>query len=495
MNQNQTIIAILLAVVLLLSAGTVGIVYAGLGPLSNDSGDELQGTDQQSLDVTEVSDDGIVITDGDADDEREDDDATVDIDGDSFDVSDLDAPNRVFVDDTVTVSATIENPNDENTTQPVEFRFDGDLVDRRNVTIEANESLTVEIELSTEDVPPARYIHGFLTAEKGELDTIRVIPFADIDFDDQDSDGTAVVVDSVTLSEGGFVAIHDEDDDIIGVSEYLNAGDHEDVSIELFDAVPGADFEQDELEEDTTLTAMAHLDTNDNEEFDFVEDDSEDTPYLDTDNDPIVDQAEITIVDEDEVDEADDAESDDSDDGNGITVTDTETEETETEETETEETETEETETEETETEETETEETETEETETEETETEETETEETETEETETEETETEETETEETETEETETEETETEETETEETETEETETEETETEETETEETETEETETEETETEETEETETEETEETETEETEETETEEDEEDEADDNGSDDDESDDN
>lgn len=104
-------------------------------------------------------------------------------------------------------------------------------------------------------------------------------------FEDQDSDGETVTVDEVTLEEGGFVVIHNEAGDAIGASEYLSAGTSDDVEVTL----------DETLEEDATLTAMAHQDTNDDEVYDFITSDGEeDGPYTINDS-PITDDAEVSV--------------------------------------------------------------------------------------------------------------------------------------------------------------------------------------------------------
>jgi len=157
-------------------------------------------------------------------------------------------------------------------------------------------------------------------ADDGEEDDDET---ASVSFEEQESDGESVEVASATLPDGGFVAIHDSTlldgeviDSVVGVSEYLESGDHEDVSVDLYEGVPGAEFDQDGLTEDETLIAMPHLDTNDNEEYDFVESEgSDDGPYTE-DEEPVIDDAEVTVEDGDdeEDDEGDDEEADSASD-------------------------------------------------------------------------------------------------------------------------------------------------------------------------------------
>lgn len=96
-------------------------------------------------------------------------------------------------------------------------------------------------------------------------------------FADQTSDGTMVTIESATLPDGGFVAIHDSSlqdgqvlDSVIGVSDALNAGTHQNIEIQLFEGVPTQMFSQDALNEDQTLIAMPHFDTDSDGRYDFV---------------------------------------------------------------------------------------------------------------------------------------------------------------------------------------------------------------------------------
>jgi len=125
---------------------------------------------------------------------------------------------------------------------------------------------------------------------------------ATVAFSDQATDGTSVTVDSVNMSEGGFVVIHDDTlldgevvGSVIGVSEYLEPGENEDVTVTLFDSVPGATFEQTEPNKSETLIAMPHRDTNANESYDFVATDgSGDGPYVANES-AVTDSANVTL--------------------------------------------------------------------------------------------------------------------------------------------------------------------------------------------------------
>ncbi|WP_440765025.1 DUF7282 domain-containing protein [Natronorubrum sp. DTA7] len=143
------------------------------------------------------------------------------------------------------------------------------------------------------------------------VDTAKVTVPASLATADQQSDGETVTVDSVTLHDGGFVTIHDSTltdgavfESVRGTSEYLGPGTHEDIEITL----------DDPLTADEDVFAMAHLDTNDNEQYDFLESDgADDGPYV-AGADPIMTSSSV-MVDSDEMDDDDGMNGDDGTDG------------------------------------------------------------------------------------------------------------------------------------------------------------------------------------
>jgi hypothetical protein len=137
---------------------------------------------------------------------------------------------------------------------------------------------------------------------------------ADVSFADQESDGSGVTVDSARLDDGGFIVIHDSSlmdgeplASVIGVSEYFESGEYEDIQIEF----------DEELTADETLIAMAHRDTNDNQTYDFSETGgAEDGPYVFQEA-AVIDDASVTIADGGMDDEMDDGAADDGGMDNG----------------------------------------------------------------------------------------------------------------------------------------------------------------------------------
>ncbi|WP_257297669.1 PGF-CTERM sorting domain-containing protein [Haloarchaeobius sp. FL176] len=125
------------------------------------------------------------------------------------------------------------------------------------------------------------------------VDTARVQVGAYVSMSDQETDGTTVVVDSVTLQDGGFVTVHDATvtegavfESIRGTSAYLAPGTHENVEIALSEPVT----------EDTTLVPMAHYDTDGDETYTFEESEgAADGPYVYSGG-AVVDTASATLT-------------------------------------------------------------------------------------------------------------------------------------------------------------------------------------------------------
>ncbi|QOS12444.1 putative secreted glycoprotein [Haloferax gibbonsii] len=216
---------------------------------------------------------------------------------DSFAVSNLSAPSGVEAGEPVTVSADITNPNDVPMIQCVEFRLEGDVVVRTGWALNPNETETIAFEVNTTGLEDGTYIHGIETRDFGELTTLTVgeqpepepeEPTASLQFDDQESDGSSVTVASANLSDGGYIAILDENGSVVGATDYLEPGEQENVSVPLLES----------LNESATLTAQAHLDTNDNQTLDFLTSNgTEDGPYT-VNGTPVTDDADVTVGEE-----------------------------------------------------------------------------------------------------------------------------------------------------------------------------------------------------
>jgi hypothetical protein len=108
---------------------------------------------------------------------------------------------------------------------------------------------------------------------------------ANVTFEDQTSNGSAVVVNNTSLPEGGFVVIHVVENEtfgaVIGNSSYLEPGEYENLTITL----------DPPIEEGQPLIAMPHRDTNDNQTYEFPE---ADDPYV-ANGTPITGQAFVAV--------------------------------------------------------------------------------------------------------------------------------------------------------------------------------------------------------
>lgn len=112
-------------------------------------------------------------------------------------------------------------------------------------------------------VAPASFASAVPTNNSTTADT------ATISAKNQTTNGTTVVVANVTFPEGGFVSIHNQSylppenqsvASVLGASEYLKPGRHENVEIIL----------DQPLSEDQPIVARASRDGNNNQSFDYV---------------------------------------------------------------------------------------------------------------------------------------------------------------------------------------------------------------------------------
>ncbi|WP_290817256.1 hypothetical protein [Halovivax sp.] len=199
----------------------------------------------------------------------------------------------------------------------VEARYGDEVVESQGFEAdETVQNLTIDLEPPTEDdavveVSVRAAADGDPLATEEIEYALEEVPTAALTFPDQESDGATVIVESVELSEGGFVAVYEDGavdaaagevdhGGILGVSERLDSGAHEDVELALYTDVPGAQFEAEALEPgEHDLVAVAHQDDTDTGEFEFVAmDGAEDAPYLDGDGDPVADRAQIAVTPE-----------------------------------------------------------------------------------------------------------------------------------------------------------------------------------------------------
>jgi hypothetical protein len=121
--------------------------------------------------------------------------------GESFAVSDLSAPAAVAQGESVNISATITNPNDVAETQVVEYRFDGEVLVREEVSLEANESTTLTITLDTSDMEIGDSIHGVYTRDSGIPAQISIV-------EEIDSFGVSELTAPESVTAGETVSVN-----------------------------------------------------------------------------------------------------------------------------------------------------------------------------------------------------------------------------------------------------------------------------------------------
>ncbi|KAA9398135.1 PGF-CTERM sorting domain-containing protein [Haloarcula sp. CBA1130] len=161
------------------------------------------------------------------------------------------------------------------------------FLERPEVTVEPDNTYTATLDFS-EQSAGTNFTAQFLDTNGDELGDeedgeITDAATASVSISDQESDGSEVVVDSAQLSAGGFIAIHagNASGDVVGNSEYLEAGSHEDITITL----------DESMDEDFTAVAMPHLDTNGNEAYNFP---GADGPYT-ANGSAVTDSANVTV--------------------------------------------------------------------------------------------------------------------------------------------------------------------------------------------------------
>jgi len=240
----------------------------------------------------------------------------------------LTAPSEVQVGTEYTVSVDMVNRNDTESVRRVTYRIAGNVIQSALVRVPSGETETLTFNVTsanTSGFPAGTFTHGAFTddanvtanltlvgadettaptnettaaetttaAPADETATEAPADEASVAFENQSSNGTAVVIDSVTVPEGGFVVVHDTgliEGDVVesmrGSSEFLESGTHRNVTVDL-DA---------SLNESQRLVGVLYRDSNENETFDYVTSNrTADGPYTRDDGVAINDRANVTV--------------------------------------------------------------------------------------------------------------------------------------------------------------------------------------------------------
>ncbi len=268
---------------------------------------ETDGADQMADNET-ADTDGAQVGDEDADanETAAEDDAmneTAEMSESGLAISDVEAPAYIPSNESFEVSANITNTGDEEHSEEIAYRLEGggvDVVVHQNVTLDAGETENITLEVD-ENLSEDDYIHGITTYNSSEFNELTVTDDALVNFEDQEADGNNVTVEYAYVPEGGYVTVHDSSlqdgevvGSVVGVSEYLEPGWHNDVNVTLYEGVEGAEFDDEELSGNETLIAMPHMETTDDETYDFVASEGEDDGAYVTDGVPVTDAANVT---------------------------------------------------------------------------------------------------------------------------------------------------------------------------------------------------------
>lgn len=154
----------------------------------------------------------------------------------SFLVESIDAPASVSTNDTLEVVAEIRNPNDVEMRQHVELRVGGAVVERQVVSLEADESQEVTFEADGASLESGNQTVGVYTTDDGALADLEISYDGPPTLEVLESDTSSVTVDAA-LPADGFVAVEDEDGDVVGTGGPLEAGEHEDVTVGFDESV------------------------------------------------------------------------------------------------------------------------------------------------------------------------------------------------------------------------------------------------------------------
>ncbi|GGK57361.1 hypothetical protein [Haloarcula sebkhae] len=122
-------------------------------------------------------------------------------------VDSLTAPESVAPNSTADVTATVTNNENTSVTESVAFRFDGAVVDRTLVTLEPNETTTVQFSTDTTGIEPGDYRHGVFTSDDGQVAEITVSDSFTLESLDAPTSATAgdnITVDATVANPNDF---------------------------------------------------------------------------------------------------------------------------------------------------------------------------------------------------------------------------------------------------------------------------------------------------
>jgi hypothetical protein len=149
--------------------------------------------------------------------------------------------------------------------------------------------LVLVIAACADDAAEETTTTGAATDTTGAAEGPAVAP-AEVVFDAQTSDGSSIVVASVTLPSPGFIAVHGNAEGspgpVVGHSDLLPEGTSTDVTVTLDEPLTATDM----------LFPMAHIDFDEDGEYDFMPPDvTDDIPAQTEGGEVAVVGAEVTV--------------------------------------------------------------------------------------------------------------------------------------------------------------------------------------------------------
>ncbi|MFB6228338.1 MAG: S8 family serine peptidase [Halobacteriales archaeon] len=118
----------------------------------------------------------------------------------TLELSPLDAPDAATIGETIRVNVTVTNTGDTFRTADLEYIFNGTVEGSRVVDLDANESIEVRFNTSTDGVASGTYEHGVRIGEQSRTRDITIQQPATFELSRLDAPGKVVVGENVTVN-------------------------------------------------------------------------------------------------------------------------------------------------------------------------------------------------------------------------------------------------------------------------------------------------------
>jgi len=205
-----------------------------------------------------------------------------------FDTNDNDVIRVEQAADQVISGSTSVAPGTDLTLN-VRSRGANPFLETPEATVQADRTFNATVDFSDRAVDTQFSVNGrTFDSDYQTPGVVGEAPTASVSIDNQSVSADGTVTVDTTVSDGGFMAIHQgtAGGEVIGTSDYLEPGEHT-VEVEL----------DTDITEEQTLVAMPHLDTDDNQTYGF-EGGTTDSPYTNNDGQPVTDSAMVSPADD-----------------------------------------------------------------------------------------------------------------------------------------------------------------------------------------------------